>query len=72
MGVVGARGMALDIAFALQEKWLWLNKSTRCIVTDVGARNSPPDPGRVPMSPRFLRHAPLVIVDYPGEISLKK
>ncbi|RKO89574.1 dynein heavy chain and region D6 of dynein motor-domain-containing protein, partial [Blyttiomyces helicus] len=36
----------------------------------VGACNPPTDPGRVPMSHRFLRHAPLVMVDYPGQISL--
>lgn len=38
----------------------------------VGACNPPTDPGRVPMSHRFLRHAPLVMVDYPGEISLNQ
>ncbi|KAJ3351758.1 hypothetical protein GGF32_004086 [Allomyces javanicus] len=36
----------------------------------VGACNPPTDPGRVPLSHRFLRHAPLVMVDYPGRISL--
>ncbi|KAI9173154.1 dynein heavy chain [Blastocladiella emersonii ATCC 22665] len=36
----------------------------------VGACNPPTDPGRVPMSHRFLRHAPLVMVDYPGRTSL--
>ncbi|EGG11538.1 uncharacterized protein MELLADRAFT_46877 [Melampsora larici-populina 98AG31] len=38
----------------------------------VGACNPPTDPGRVPLSHRFLRHAPLVMVDYPGEASLKQ
>lgn len=38
----------------------------------VGACNPPTDPGRVPLSHRFLRHAPVVMVDYPGEISLKQ
>lgn len=38
----------------------------------VGACNPPTDPGRVPLSLRFLRHAPLVMVDYPGEISLNQ
>ncbi|KAJ2138918.1 dynein heavy chain, partial [Coemansia sp. RSA 788] len=36
----------------------------------VGACNPPTDPGRVALSHRFLRHAPLVLVDYPGEASL--
>ncbi|KAJ3331033.1 hypothetical protein HDU76_004259 [Blyttiomyces sp. JEL0837] len=36
----------------------------------VGACNPPTDPGRVPLTHRFLRHAPLIMVDYPGELSL--
>jgi len=36
----------------------------------VGACNPPTDAGRTPMGHRFLRHAPLVMVDYPGEVSL--
>ncbi|KAJ2744465.1 dynein heavy chain [Coemansia sp. BCRC 34301] len=36
----------------------------------VGACNPPTDPGRVALSQRFLRHAPVVLVDYPGEQSL--
>ncbi|KAI5805001.1 dynein heavy chain, N-terminal region 1-domain-containing protein [Geopyxis carbonaria] len=36
----------------------------------VGACNPPTDAGRTPMGARFLRHAPLVMVDYPGEQSL--
>jgi dynein heavy chain 1, cytosolic len=38
----------------------------------VGACNPPTDPGRVPLTHRFLRHAPLIMVDYPGEVSLKQ
>lgn len=38
----------------------------------VGACNPPTDPGRVPLTHRFLRHAPLVMVDYPGEVSLNQ
>ncbi|QIW99025.1 hypothetical protein AMS68_004543 [Peltaster fructicola] len=36
----------------------------------VGACNPPTDAGRTPLGQRFLRHAPLVMVDYPGELSL--
>ncbi|CBX94114.1 similar to cytoplasmic dynein 1 heavy chain 1 [Plenodomus lingam JN3] len=36
----------------------------------VGACNPPTDAGRTPMGLRFLRHAPLIMVDYPGETSL--
>ncbi|KGO60550.1 Dynein heavy chain, domain-2 [Penicillium expansum] len=38
----------------------------------VGACNPPTDAGRTPMAERFLRHAPLIMVDYPGEISLNQ
>ena len=38
----------------------------------VGACNPPTDPGRKPMSLRFLRHVPLLYVDHPGEDSLKQ
>ena len=36
----------------------------------VGACNPPEDVGRHPMGDRFLRNAPVVMVDYPGELSL--
>uniref|UniRef100_A0A1I7Y6V7 Dynein heavy chain, cytoplasmic n=1 Tax=Steinernema glaseri TaxID=37863 RepID=A0A1I7Y6V7_9BILA len=36
----------------------------------VGACNPPTDPGRHPLTLRFLRHVPVVYVDYPGHTSL--
>jgi dynein heavy chain 1 len=36
----------------------------------VGACNPPTDAGRHPLSPRFLRHCPLILVDFPGYDSL--
>ncbi|RHY29832.1 hypothetical protein DYB32_004823 [Aphanomyces invadans] len=38
----------------------------------VGACNPPTDPGRVPLSSRFLRHAPVLFVDFPAYSSLKQ
>ena len=38
----------------------------------VGACNPPTDPGRVPLSLRFLAHAPVLFVDYPAPVSLKQ
>ena len=38
----------------------------------VGACNPPTDAGRTPMGARFLRHSPLIMVDYPGEVSLQQ
>jgi len=38
----------------------------------VGTCNPPTDPGRVPLSHRFLRLAPLLLVDFPAVDSLKQ
>lgn len=38
----------------------------------VGACNPPTDAGRHAMGQRFLRHSPVVMVDYPGEQSLRQ
>lgn len=47
--------------------WITLDR-----IQFVGACNPPTDPGRVPLSHRFMRHAPVIMVDYPGQISLKQ
>lgn len=49
------------------QQWVTLHN-----VQFVGACNSPKDPGRHPLSPRFLRHVSIVMVDYPGPESLKQ
>ncbi|PAA89834.1 hypothetical protein BOX15_Mlig025375g2 [Macrostomum lignano] len=46
-------------------QWVTLER-----VQFVGACNPPTDPGRKPLSARFMRHVPLVYVDYPGRTSL--
>eukprot|EP00762_Andalucia_godoyi_P003304 ANDGO_06532.mRNA.1 Dynein heavy chain len=38
----------------------------------VGACNPPSDPGRHPLSMRFLRHAPVLFVDFPSSDSLNR
>ncbi|KAI8967648.1 dynein heavy chain [Mycotypha africana] len=50
---------------ASDKAWVTLER-----IQFVGACNPPTDPGRVPLSHRFLRHAPLVMVDYAGQLSL--
>ncbi|KAK4143340.1 dynein heavy chain, N-terminal region 1-domain-containing protein [Dichotomopilus funicola] len=47
------------------KSWVTLDR-----IQFVGACNPPTDAGRTPMGDRFLRHAPLIMVDYPGEQSL--
>jgi dynein heavy chain 1 len=51
----------------LDHSWIKLER-----IQFVGACNPPTDPGRKLLSHRFLRHVPLIYVDYPGEISLKQ
>ena len=48
-------------------KWVRLRR-----IQFICACNPPTDAGRVTMSTRFLRHAPLLLVDYPAETSLKQ
>lgn len=52
---------------AADKSWVKLER-----IQFVGACNPPTDAGRVTLSNRFLRHAPLVMVDYPGELSLNQ
>jgi len=47
--------------------WIKLEK-----IQFVGACNPPTDAGRHPLSNRFLRHAPLILVDFPGPESLRQ
>ncbi|KAL2153811.1 hypothetical protein VTH82DRAFT_4967 [Thermothelomyces myriococcoides] len=47
------------------KSWVTLDR-----IQFVGACNPPTDAGRTPLGARFLRHAPLIMVDYPGEKSL--
>ncbi|OAA61317.1 dynein heavy chain, cytosolic (DYHC) [Cordyceps fumosorosea ARSEF 2679] len=49
------------------KSWVTLDR-----IQFVGACNPPTDAGRTPMGARFLRHAPLIMVDYPGELSLNQ
>ena len=46
---------------------VWVNLER---IQFVGACNPPTDAGRSAMGARFLRHAPLIMVDYPAELSL--
>lgn len=48
-------------------KWVQIRR-----IQFVGACNPPTDSGRKSLSERFMRHAPLLFVDYPAEVSLKQ
>ncbi|KKK13667.1 dynein heavy chain [Aspergillus rambellii] len=58
----------------VEQNGFWRTSDRTWVTLDriqfVGACNPPTDAGRTPMAERFLRHSPLIMVDYPGEISL--
>lgn len=60
----------------VEQNGFWRTSDKTWVTLDriqfVGACNPPTDAGRTPMGDRFLRHAPLIMVDYPGELSLQQ
>ncbi|OJJ50928.1 hypothetical protein ASPZODRAFT_57610 [Penicilliopsis zonata CBS 506.65] len=60
----------------VEQNGFWRTSDKTWVTLDriqfVGACNPPTDAGRTPMGERFLRHSPLIMVDYPGEISLNQ
>ncbi|KAL2829944.1 dynein heavy chain, N-terminal region 1-domain-containing protein, partial [Aspergillus cavernicola] len=60
----------------VEQNGFWRTSDKTWVTLDriqfVGACNPPTDAGRTPLAERFLRHAPLIMVDYPGEISLNQ
>ncbi|OAA56942.1 dynein heavy chain [Niveomyces insectorum RCEF 264] len=58
----------------VEQNGFWRTSDKAWVTLDriqfVGACNPPTDAGRTPLGARFLRHAPLIMVDYPGEQSL--
>jgi dynein heavy chain 1 len=48
-------------------QWITLHR-----IQFVGACNPPTDAGRVPLTHRFLRHVPLLLVDFPSAESLRQ
>ncbi|KAA8652525.1 dynein heavy chain [Aspergillus tanneri] len=58
----------------VEQNGFWRTSDKTWVTLDriqfVGACNPPTDAGRTPMGERFLRHSPLIMVDYPGELSL--
>ncbi|PIA14754.1 hypothetical protein COEREDRAFT_46106 [Coemansia reversa NRRL 1564] len=61
------RGLVERGGFWRGHAWVALER-----VQFVGACNPPTDAGRVVLAPRFLRHAPVVLVDYPGATALRQ
>ncbi|KAG7660522.1 DYN1 [[Candida] subhashii] len=64
------------IRMMIEHKGFWRIKDQQWVSLEniqfVGACNSPNDPGRNKLSERFLRHASLIMVDYPGIASMNQ
>ena len=60
----------------VEQNGFWRTSDKAWVTLDriqfVGACNPPTDAGRTPMGARFLRHSPLIMVDYPGQLSLQQ
>ncbi|KAK8797138.1 hypothetical protein WA158_004348 [Blastocystis sp. Blastoise] len=60
----------------LEHGCFWRPKDHQLVTIEriqfVGACNPPTDAGRVPLSHRFLVHAPVMLVDYPAPFSLEQ
>ena len=58
----------------IEHNGFWRVKDNQWVTLEniqfVGACNSPKDPGRNRLSDRFLRHVPVIMVDYPGHTSM--
>jgi dynein heavy chain 1 len=63
------RQLVADHGFYRQSDQQWVTLER---IQFVGACNPPTDPGRKPLSHRFLRHVPVIYVDYPGPASLSQ
>ncbi len=59
-----------------EKKGFWKEETNEWVTIQriqfVGACNPPTDPGRVVMSNRWLRHAPILFVDFPSPTSLNQ
>ncbi|KAK6589101.1 dynein heavy chain [Cryptosporidium xiaoi] len=68
--LVEARGFwRKDEGSASNSLWNFVNLER---VQFIGACNPPTDAGRHPLSDRFLRHSPILFVDFPGRSSLER
>ena len=72
--VYGTQRVITFLRQLTERKGFWREKTNDWVslqrIQFVGACNPPTDPGRVTMSNRWLRHAPLVFVDFPSPMSL--
>lgn len=71
----GTQRVIMFMRQLVEQGGFWRNDNTWVKINRiqfVGACNPPTDAGRVVMSSRFMRHAPLLLVDFPATDSLKQ
>lgn len=70
----GSQSVILFLRLLIEKNGFWRTDDNRWVSIEririVGACNPSSDPGRLPLSPRFLRHTPILSIDYPSEQSL--
>ncbi|CAI5743819.1 unnamed protein product [Peronospora destructor] len=74
--IYGTQRVITFLRQLIEQGGFWLGGKNTWVrlerVQFVGACNPPTDPGRVPISLRLLRHAPILLVDFPSYPSLKQ
>ncbi|TRY53342.1 Dynein heavy chain [Cryptosporidium tyzzeri] len=74
----GTQRVIMFIRQLIECKGFWRRESSQWSfvtlerVQFIGACNPPTDTGRHPLSDRFLRHSPILFVDFPGKSSLNQ
>ncbi|OII74519.1 dynein heavy chain [Cryptosporidium ubiquitum] len=74
----GTQRVIMFIRQLIEIKGFWRREATQWSfvtlerVQFIGACNPPTDTGRHPLSDRFLRHSPILFVDFPGKNSLNQ
>lgn len=70
----GTQGVITFLRQLTEQRGFWRTSDKQWVILEriqfVGACNPPTDVGRNKLSLRFLRHAPLILVDFPGYDSL--
>lgn len=74
----GTQRVIMFIRQLIESRGFWRRESSQWSfvslerVQFIGACNPPTDTGRHPLSDRFLRHSPVLFVDFPGKSSLNQ
>ncbi|CAI4034808.1 hypothetical protein SMKI_11G2590 [Saccharomyces mikatae IFO 1815] len=72
----GSQSVILFLRQLIEKKGFWKTPENKWVTTErihiVGACNPSTDPGRIPMSERFTRHAAILYFGYPSEKSLSQ